>query len=184
MFCLISSCDPLTFEEAYQETKWRKAMDDEMQAFNKNNTWELTTLPKGHNSIGIKWVFKKKTNAKGEVEKHKAWLVIKGYKQQFGVDYEEVFALVDHLKTVRLLISLAAQTLWKLFQMDVKSTFLNGYLEEKVFVEQPPCFIIKGHEEKVYKLKRALYRLKQAFQAWNSRINSYFIGESFLQVPM
>jgi len=96
----------------------------------------LTTLPEGHNAIGVKWIFKTKRNAKEEIEKHKAILVPKGYKQQYGVDYEDVFPPVARIKTVRLMISLVAQKRWKIFQMDVKSTSLNNNLEKKVYVKQ------------------------------------------------
>jgi hypothetical protein len=99
---------------------------------------------------------------KEKLKKHKAILVAKGYKQQYGVDYEDVFAPVARMETVRLMISLTAQKRWKIFQMDVKSAFLNGNLEEVVYVEQPAGFVVKGEEEKVCRLKKSLYGLKQA----------------------
>ena len=157
---MFSGNDPITFEEAYQEDKWKKAMKKEINSIIKNNTWKLTTLPKEHNAIGVKWIFKTKRNADGEIKKHKARLIAKRYKQQYGVDYEDVFALVERMEIVRLMISLADQKRWKIFQMDVKSAFLNGNLEEKVYVEQPVGFAVKGEEEKVCILKKALYRLK------------------------
>jgi hypothetical protein len=160
MFCLFSGNDPITFEEAYQKDKWKKAIKKEINSIIKNNTWKLTTLPKGHNAIGVKWIFKIKRNAEEEIEKHKARLIVKRYKQQYGVDYEDVFALVARMKIVRLMISLADQKRWKIFQMDVKSAFLNGNLEEKVYVEQRVGFMVKGQEEKVRILKKGLYRLK------------------------
>jgi hypothetical protein len=144
MLCLFSGNDPITFEEAYQEDKWKKAIKKEINSIIKNNTWKLTTLPKGHNAIGVKWIFKIKRNAEEEIEKHKARLIVKRYKQQYGVDYEDVFALVARMKIVRLMISLADQKRWKIFQMDVKSAFLNGNLEEKVYVEQRVGFMVKG----------------------------------------
>ena len=98
----------------------------------------------------------------------------KGYKQKEGVDYTEVFAPVSRLETVQLIISQAAQNKWRIFQMDVKSAFLNGVLKEEVYLEQPPGFMKKGEENKVYKLKKALYGLKQSPRAWNNHINSYF----------
>jgi hypothetical protein len=183
MLCLFSGNDPITFEEAYQEDKWKKAMKEEINSIQKNNTWELTTLPEGHNAIGVKWIFKTKKNAEGEIEKHKARLVAKGYKQQYGVDYEDVFAPVARIETVRLVISLAAQKQWKIFQMDVKSAFLNGNLEEEVYVEQPAGFVVKGEEEKVCRLKKALYGLKQAPRAWNSRIDGYLSQKGFTKCP-
>jgi len=160
MFCLFSGNDPITFEEAYQKDKWKNAIKKEINSIIKNNTWKLTTLPKGHNAIGVKWIFKIKRNAEEEIEKHKARLIVKRYKQQYGVDYEDVFALVARMKIVRLMISLADQKRWKIFQMDVKSAFLNGNLEEKVYVEQRVGFMVKGQEEKVRILKKGLYRLK------------------------
>ena len=120
----------------------------------------LHTLLEDHQAIGVKWIFKTKRNAKGEVEKYKARLVAKGYKQQYGIDYEEVFAPVARLETVRLLISLAAQMKWKILQINIKSIFLNGVLEEEVYIQQPIGFIIYEQKDKVYKLKRALYELK------------------------
>ena len=99
-------------------------MDEEIKVIMKNDTWELTTLPKGHKVIGVEWVYKTKRNAKGEIKKHKARLVAKGYSQKAGIDYDEVFAPVARLETIRLIISLAAQNKWRIFQMDVKSEIL------------------------------------------------------------
>ena len=111
---------------------------------------------------------------RGEVEKYKAHLVAKGFSQQHGVDYDEVFAPMAHLETIRLIIALTAQKRWRIFQMDVKSAFLNGHLEEDVYVEQPEGYIVKGQENKVLKLKKALYGLKQTPRAWYNKINDYF----------
>ena len=109
-------------------------MDDEIKAIKKNDTWKLTALPKGHKLIGVKWVYRTNKNAKGEVEKHKARLVAKDYSQKAGIDYDEVFAPVARLETIRLIISLATQNNWKIHQMDVKYAFLNGVLEEEVYI--------------------------------------------------
>lgn len=98
---------------------------------------------------------------------------MKGYTQKHGIDYNEVFAPVARLETVRLIISLSAQKGWVVFQLDVKSAFLHGKLSEEVFIEQPQGYEVKGAEHKVYKLKKALYGLKQAPRAWYSRIESY-----------
>lgn len=177
--CLYADCEPLVFEEAMKSKKWRQAMDEEIMSIVKNDTWELTTLPKGQKAIGVKWVYKTKKNAKGEVEKYKARLVAKGYKQKYGIDYEEVFAPVARLETIRMIIAIAAQYRWKIHQMDVKSAFLNGLLEEEVYVEQPEGYIAKGQEGKVLRLKKALYGLKQAPRAWNTRIDKYFQEHGF-----
>jgi hypothetical protein len=165
LYCYFVNCEPIGFEEAVQDEKWRNAMDEEIKPIEKNNTWELTTIPKEQKSIGVKWVFKAKKNAKGEIERYKARLVAKGYSQRPGIDYGEVFAPVAQLKTIRMVISLAAQNKWKIYQMDVKSTFLNGILEEEIYVEQPMSYVIKGDEEKVLKLENALYGLNQAPRA-------------------
>ena len=130
LFCLFADCEPVNFQEAVQNKKWRDAMDEEIKAITKNDTWELVSLPKRHKAIGVKWVYKAKKNAMGKIERYKARLVAKGYKQRAGIDYDEVFAPVARLETIRLIISLAAQNKWKIHQMDVKSAFLNGFLEE------------------------------------------------------
>lgn len=115
--------------------------------------------------IGVKWVYRTKLNDDGSINKHKAKLVVKGYSQVFGVDFSETFASVARLDTVRMLLALAAHNAWKIYQLDVKSTFLNVYLEEEIYVEQSEGFKVKGQEEKVYLLKKALYSLKQAPRA-------------------
>ncbi|KAJ9560092.1 hypothetical protein OSB04_005252 [Centaurea solstitialis] len=178
-FALFSDCDPIFFGEAVKEPKWRKAMDAEIAAIERNNTWELCDLPQKQKTIALKWVFKTKLNEKGEVVKYKARLVAKGYKQEFGVDYTEVFAPVARHDTIRVVIAMAAQNSWPIFQLDVKSAFLQGDLKEEVFVDQPPGYVKIGNEHKVYKLKKALYGLKQAPRAWYNRIEAYFLKDGF-----
>ena len=129
----------------------------------------------GHKAIGLKWVFKVTKDAAGNVVKHKARLVAKGYAQREGVDFDEVFAPVARLETVRVLIALAAHENWELHHMDVKSAFLNGYLKEEVYVSQPPGFQKSEVDSKVLRLNKALYGLKQAPRAWNSRLDSELI---------
>jgi len=176
---LTSEGDPLTYEEAAKHAEWRKAMQIEIEAIERNHTWELSSLPKGMKSIGVKWVFKTKFNEHGHVDKCKARLVAKGYAQRFGVDYSEVFAPVARWDTIRLIIATAAQRNWYIYQLDVKSAFLHGELSELVYVEQPQGFVKQGEEEKVYRLKKALYGLKQAPRAWFSKIEKYFAEEGF-----
>ena len=182
-FALFADCDPVTFADAAQDGRWVQAMDEEIHSIEKNNTWEITSLPKGKKSIGVKWVYKTKYQPDGQVDRLKARLVVKGYKQKPGIDYYEVFAPVARLDTIRLVIALAAQKKWQIHQMDVKSAFLNGSLEEEVFVDQPVGYVKKGHEDKVLKLKKALYGLKQAPRAWYTRIDSYFQENGFLKCP-
>lgn len=176
---LFTTADPVHFEEAVKSKKWRAAMDAEMKAIEKNETWVLTDLPSHAKKIGVKWVYKTKLNEKGELDKYKARLVAKGYAQQYGVDYTEVFAPVARMDTVRMIIALAAQRGWTVYQLDVKSAFLHGELNEDVFVEQPRGYEKKDSPNKVYKLKKALYGLKQAPRSWFSRIEAYFVKEGF-----
>jgi len=129
--------------------------------------------------IDVKGIYKVKYNVDGSVQRNKVRLVAKGYSQQLRVDFHETFAPVARLDTVRALISLAAQKGWLLYQLDVKSAFLNGELKEEVYVEQPQGFVIQGEEEKVYKLRKALYGIKQAPRAWYSHIDNYFNESSF-----
>ena len=129
--------------------------------------------PSNKKPIALKWVYKVKVNPKGEVVKHKARLVAKGFLQKAGIDYGEVYAPVARIETVRFVVAIATNANWSLHQLDVKSAFLNGPLDEEVYVLQPQGFVVKGSESKVYKLKKALYGLKQAPRAWNRRINSF-----------
>jgi hypothetical protein len=177
-FALLS-CQPIYFEEAVKEEKWVHAMNEEIEAIERNNTWDLVDLPIGKTNIGVKWVYKTKFNEKGKVEKHKERLVAKGFAQQPNIDYGETFSPVACLDTVRAVLVVAAQNKWLVYQMDVKSTFLNGILEEEVYVDQPPGFQIRGKEYKVYRLKKAMYGLKQAPRAWYSHIDSYFLNNGF-----
>ena len=176
---MVTDNDPTTFEEAVKCKNWREAMSTEIESIERNQTWELTVIPKDIKPIGVKWVFKTKLNEDGTVEKFKARLVAKGYAQCHGIDYTEVFAPVARLNTIRVILAIAAQFSWEVFQLDVKSDFLHGELKEEVYVEQPAGFVKKGEEEKVYKLKKELYGLKQAPRAWYSRIEAYFIREEF-----
>lgn len=175
----ISYEDPTSYEEAVKSEKWRSAMDLEIAAIVKNETWELVSLPIGAKRIGVKWVYKTKLNENGEIDKCKARLVVKGYAQKHGIDYNEVFAPVARWDTIRMVLAIAAQKGWTVFQLDVKSAFLHGELSETVFIEQPLGYVQEGEEDKVYRLKKALYGLKQAPRAWYSRIEGYFIKEGF-----
>jgi hypothetical protein len=125
---MLAADEPIDVNEALEENCWTEAMKSELQSIQNNNTWYYTTLPKGQRVIGLKWVFKVKRDPEGNIVKHKARLVAKGYAQKHGVDYEEVFASVARLETVRLILALAAQGRWEVHHMDVKSAFLNGDL--------------------------------------------------------
>jgi len=132
--------------------------------------WDLVPRPDGINVIGTKWIYKNKSDENGTFTINKARLVAQGYTQVEGLDFDETFALVARLKSIRLLLGVACILKFKLFQMDVKSEFLNRYLHEEVYVEQPKRFIDPSFPNHVYKLKKALYGLKQAPKAWYERL--------------
>ncbi|GJR57267.1 ribonuclease H-like domain, reverse transcriptase, RNA-dependent DNA polymerase [Tanacetum coccineum] len=127
---LLAEDEPKNYKEASSDQKWIEAIEVELDSINRNNTWKLTTLPKGHKAIGLKWVFKNKRDANGNIIKHKARLVAKGYIQEHGIDFEEVFAPVARMETIRLLLAIAANNKWKVHHLDVKSAFLHGDLKQ------------------------------------------------------
>lgn len=147
----------------------------------KNKTWELVDRPKDRKIIGVKCVFRTKLNADCSINKYKAKLVVKGYAHIFGVDYCDTFAPVSRLDTIRLALVVTAQKGQKVFQLDVKSAFLNGVLQEEIYVEQPEGFMVQGKEDKVYLLKKALYGLKQAPKTWYSTINDHLLNICFVK---
>lgn len=161
--------DPTTFDEAVSgpDAKlWRKAMSEELDSLHKNSTWDLVRLPEGRKPIKNKWVFKVKRRTDGSVERYKARLVACGYSQKEGIDYKETFSPVVRLESVRILLAIVARDDLELMHFDVKTAFLNGMLEEEIYMDQP-----RGYPEKsgyVCKLKRSLYGLKQASRAWNT----------------
>lgn len=132
--CLLAADEPNGVDEALENDCWVKAMNSKLQSIQENNTWQLCDLPKGHKAIGLKWVYKVKRDPDDNIIKYKARLVAKGYTQRQGVDYGEVFAAVARLEIVRLLLALAANGKWQVHHMDVKSAFLNGELQEEVYV--------------------------------------------------
>ncbi|KAL0310430.1 UNVERIFIED_CONTAM: Transposon Ty1-ER2 Gag-Pol polyprotein [Sesamum calycinum] len=127
--------------------------------------------------IGVKWIYNTKED--GSIQKHKARLIAKGYSQQLGVNSTDTFAPMARMETTHIVLAISAQLGLPLYQLDVKSTLLNSGLEEEVYVEQPTGYIVQGKEEKVYRLKKSLYRLKQAPRTWNSKIDGYFQSNEF-----
>jgi hypothetical protein len=143
----------------------------------------LSDLPPNQKPIGLKWVYKLKKNSNGVVTKHKARLVAKGYVQTQGIDFEEVFAPVARLDTIGLILAMEANKGWEVHHLDVKSAFLNGELEEEVYVEQPEGFVEEGNENKVLKLSKELYGLRQAPRAWNVKLDRSFKKLQFSKCP-
>ena len=166
---LQSTAIPRDWRAAKQDQKWFAAMKEELEALRKNKTWELTTLPRGKNAVSCKWVYTVKQSPEGKIERYKARLVARGYSQTYGINYDETFAPVAKMNTVRVLVSCAANFGWPLHQLDVKNAFLHGDLQEEVYMEIPPSLASAETEGKVCRLKKALYGLKQSPRAWFDR---------------
>ncbi|PRQ27363.1 putative RNA-directed DNA polymerase [Rosa chinensis] len=161
--------DPLTFKQAIESERshqWEEAMVSELKSMHINKVWTLVELPENHKAIGCKWVFKTKTKSDGSIERFKARLVAKGFTQQEGIDFNETFSPVSTKDAFRVVMALVAHYDMELHQMDVKTAFLNGELEEEIYMKQPEGFIEPGTEKLVCKLNRSIYGLKQASRQW------------------
>ena len=183
---LTSEEDPVTYAEAMLDIdsqKWVEAMRAEMDSMETNGVWTLVDPPSGVKAIGYKWIYKRKKGPDGKVETFKARLVAKGYTQKEGIDYEETFSPVAMLKSIRILLAVAAYHDYEIWQMDVKTAFLNGDLTEDIYMQQPQGFIAAGQETMVCKLNRSIYGLKQASRSWNIRFNSAVKSFDFEQNP-
>ncbi|GKA30573.1 retrotransposon protein, putative, ty1-copia subclass [Tanacetum coccineum] len=154
-----------------ESDKWIDAMNTEMQSMIDNMVGVLVDLPPNCKTVGSKWPFKIKTDMDGNVHTYKARLVAKGYTQLYGVDYEETFSPVADIRAIRILISIAAFYDYEIWQMDVKTAFLNGHLDEDIYMVQPEGFVDPKHPRKVCKLQRSIYGLKQASRSWNKRFD-------------
>jgi hypothetical protein len=157
---VVQDVEPICFEDAIGHAPWDKAMDEEMAALDANRTWELVPLPEGKKAIGCKWVYKVKHNSDGSISRYKARLVAKIYAQTHGIDYEETFAHVAKMATMRVVIAVAASRGWLLHQMDVKNALLHGELQEKVYLDQPLGYEDMSHPNYVCRLRKALYGVK------------------------
>jgi histone deacetylase 1/2 len=153
-------------------------MDREYDALMKNKTWHLVPPQKGENVIGC-WVYKVKKKTDGSINRYKARLVTKGFKQRYGIDYEDTFSLVVKATTIRLILSIAVSKCWSLRQLDVQNAFLHGILDEEVYMYRPPRYEVKRQEKFVCKLDKALYGLKQAPQAWYAHLCSKLVQIGF-----
>ncbi|WVZ52715.1 hypothetical protein U9M48_003750 [Paspalum notatum var. saurae] len=162
------------------DPNWVNAMHEELENFERNHVWDLVEPPPNCRPIGTKWVFKNKQGVDGMVVRNKARLVAQSFCQKEGIDYEETFAPVACLEAIRILLAFAASNGFKLQQMDVKSAFLNGFIEDEVYVRQPPGFESTRFPDRVYKLRKALYGLKQAPRAWYARLKSFLLKSGFV----
>ncbi|GJU25701.1 retrovirus-related pol polyprotein from transposon TNT 1-94 [Tanacetum coccineum] len=176
---VLSKVEPKNFKMAVNEDSWFEAMQDEIHEFDRLKVWELVPRPDYVMVIGLKWIYKVKLDEYGDVLKNKARLVAKGYRQEEGIDFEESFAPVARIEAIRIFIANAATKNMIIYQMDVKTAFLNGDLQEEVFVSQPEGFEDPDNPTHVYRLKKALYGLKQAPRAWYDTLSKFL--QQFLQ---
>ena len=169
---VLSVREPTSVSEALRQPEWKKAMERELHSIESNDTWDLVPRPAKWKVIGVTWIFKTKSHSNGTLDKLKARLVARGFSQRPGVDFGDTSAPTARMATIRIVFAIASSRGWAIFQMDVKSAFLNGDLKEEVYVEQPPGFQT-SRKHMVYRLKKALYGLKQAPRAWNERIDAF-----------
>ncbi|GJS23849.1 putative ribonuclease H-like domain-containing protein [Tanacetum coccineum] len=177
--CFLSQIEPTSIAKALSDSSWVEAMQEELLQFKLQQVWILVDLPNGKKAIGTKWVFRNKKDERGIVIRNKARLVAQGHRQEEGIDYEEVFAHVARIEAIRLFLAYASFMGFLVYQMDVKSAFLYGTIEEEVYVTQPPGFKDPDHPDKVYKVVKALYGLHQAPRAWYETLANYLLSNGF-----
>ncbi|GJY25156.1 putative ribonuclease H-like domain-containing protein [Tanacetum coccineum] len=177
--CFLLPIEATSIAKALSNSSWVEAMQEELLQFKLQQVWILVDLPIGKRAIRTKWVFRNKKDERGIVIRNKARLVAQGHRQEEGIDYEEVFALVARIEAIRLFLAYASFMGFLVYQMDVKSAFLYGTIEEEVYVTQPPGFKDPNHPDKVYKVVKALYGLHQAPRAWYETLANYLLGNGF-----
>src|SRR3954464_1028190 len=173
--------EPSKFDQGMQDLDWMMAMMEELHQFERNKVWSLVKRPDPtkHNIIGTKGIFRNKQDEDGIVVRNKARLVAQGYTQIEGIDFGETYAPVARLEYIRVMLAFANHNGILLYQMDVKSAFLNGEIEEEVYVKQPPGFEDPKNPDMVYKLHKALYGLKQAPRAWYDTLKDFLLKKGF-----
>ncbi|GJY99545.1 putative ribonuclease H-like domain-containing protein [Tanacetum coccineum] len=177
--CFLSQVEPRSVAQALEDPSWVDAMQEEMQQFKFQNVWVLVDLPEGKYAIGTKWILKNKRDARGIVVRNKARLVAQGHRQEEGIDYDEVFAPVARIEAIRLFLAFASYMGFMVYQMDVKSAFLYGRIDEEVYVTQPKGFVDPQHPKKVYKVVKALYGLHQAPRAWYATLSTFLLKHGY-----
>jgi hypothetical protein len=175
----IIDTEPSCHGEAAGQQVWQDAMTEEYQSIMKNDVWDIVLRREGKSVVTSKWIYKIKHAVDGSVEKYKARFVARGFSQVEGIDYEETFAPIARYTSICTIISLAASMGWRVHQMDVKTAFLNGEIEEEVYMEQPDGFVTHEKESHVCRLKKALYGLKKAPRAWYEKIDGYLMSLGF-----
>lgn len=179
---LIDGGEPESYEEAMMDNykeEWLKAMQEELQSLHENLTYKLVVLPKGKRALKNKWMYKLKTEENNSRPRYKARLVVKGFSQKKGIDFEEIFSPVVKMSSIRVVLGLAASLDLEVEQLDVKTAFLHGDLEEEIYMDQPEGFKVKGKENLVCQLKKSLYGLKQAPRQWYKKFDSFMIDHGY-----
>ncbi|CAJ2672347.1 unnamed protein product [Trifolium pratense] len=179
--------DPINFSQAMRSSnslKWIDAMKDEMKSMTDNDVWDLVKLPEGKKPIGCKWIFKTKRDSKGNIERYKARLVAKGFTQKEGIDYKETFSPVSSKDSLRIIMALVAHFDLELHQMDVKTAFLNGNIEETIYMVQPENFVSGDPKSVVCKLKKSIYGLRQASRQWYCKFHQVISSFGFEANPV
>ncbi|GJS86547.1 putative ribonuclease H-like domain-containing protein [Tanacetum coccineum] len=177
--CFLSQLEPSSVAQALNDPAWVEAMQEEMQQFVNQEVWKLVPLPDGKIAIGTKWILKNKRDARGIVVRNKARLVAQGHRQEEGIDYDEVFAPVARIEAIRLFLAFASYMGFMVYQMDVKSAFLYGEIEEEVYVTQPKGFEDPHFPKHVYRVVKALYGLHQAPRAWYARLSTFLLKHNY-----
>ncbi|GJU66756.1 putative ribonuclease H-like domain-containing protein [Tanacetum coccineum] len=177
--CFLSQHEPKKISEALEDESWVDAMQEELLQFEIQKVWILVDLPYGKKAIGTKWVYRNKKDERGVVVRNKARLVAQGHRQEEGIDYDEVFAPVARLEAIRIFLAFASYMGFIVYQMDVKSAFLYGKIDEEVYVSQPPGFQDPKYPQKVYKVVKALYGLHQAPRAWYATLSTFLLKNGY-----
>lgn len=176
--------EPITIDEALNgpnAKEWSIATKSEIDSLKQNKTWDLVDPPNDKNIVGCKWVFKHKRDENGDIQRFKARLVAQGYSQKPGIDYDEVFAPVARYNSIRSILAIVNEFDLELHQMDVKTAFLHGELDEEIYMAQPEGFVDENNPEKVCKLRKSLYGLKQAARCWNQALHKFLIESDYIQ---
>nr|GEV83884.1 hypothetical protein [Tanacetum cinerariifolium] len=171
--------EPKTYKDALTQYYWIEAMQEELNEFERLKVWELVPRPNKVMVITLKWIYKVKLDELGGILKNKARLISRGYHQEEGMDFEESFAPVARLEAIRIFLAYAAHKNMVVYQMDVKTAFFNGNFREEVYVSQPDGFVVQDNPNHAYKLKKALYGVKQALRAWYDMLSSFLISQDF-----
>jgi hypothetical protein len=179
LICVLLDEEPTCSEEAIQRKEWEDAMTEEYQSIIKNEVWEIVPKSKNKDGVSYIWLFKIKHVVDGSIDKYKARFVARVFSQKEGIDYEETFAPVARYTSIRTIIALAAKMKWKLHQMDVKIAFLNGVIEEEVYIDKSQGFEVEDKKSHVFRLKKALYGLKQAPRYWYGHMDSFLTSLGF-----